>query len=72
MVGFRHARDNPNSRATILRAMAFFFFASAYWALLPLVARNQIAGGPELNGVLLGAIGVGAVVGVFASPSMDT
>src|SRR6476619_346322 len=70
VVGFRHARYNPNLRATVLRAMAFFFFASAYWALLPLVARNQIAGGPELYGVLLGAIGVGAVIGAFAVPSM--
>ena len=70
VVGFRHARYNPNLRATMLRAMAFFFFASAYWALLPLVARNQIAGGPELYGVLLGAIGVGAVIGAFALPSM--
>src|SRR5258706_15388635 len=48
--------------------MAFFFFASTYWALLPLVARNQIAGGPELYGVLLGGIGAGAVGGAFALP----
>jgi predicted MFS family arabinose efflux permease len=72
VIGFRHARYNPNLRATIIRAVAFFFFASAYWALLPLVARNQIAGGPELYGILLGAIGVGAVVGAFALPSMKT
>lgn len=65
VIGFRHARYNPNLRATLVRAVAFFFFASAYWALLPLVARNQIAGGPELYGVLLGAIGVGAVIGAF-------
>jgi branched-subunit amino acid transport protein len=43
----------------------FFVFGSAYWALLPLVARGQIAGGPELYGVLLGAIGVSAVGGAF-------
>jgi predicted MFS family arabinose efflux permease len=70
VIGFRHARYNGNLRATMLRALAFFFFASAYWALLPLVARNQIAGGPELYGLLLGAIGVGAVIGAFALPSM--
>jgi hypothetical protein len=29
----------------------------ARWALLPLVARQQIAGGPELYGILFGAIG---------------
>ena len=70
VIGFRHARYNPNLRATLIRAVAFFFFASAYWALLPLVARDQIAGGPELYGVLLGAIGVGAVLGAFTLPSM--
>jgi MFS family permease len=48
--------------------VGFFLFASAYWALLPLVARSQIAGGPELYGILLGAIGTGAVAGAFALP----
>ena len=66
--GFRHARHNPYLRATLIRAVAFFLFASAYWALLPLVARNQIAGGPALYGALLGAIGAGAVGGAFALP----
>jgi predicted MFS family arabinose efflux permease len=66
--GFRHARNNPHLRATLIRGAAFFLFASAYWALLPLVARNQIAGGPDLYGFLLGAIGVGAVGGAFALP----
>jgi hypothetical protein len=70
VVGFRHARYNRNLRATLVRAVAFFFFASAYWALLPLVSRNQIAGGPELYGLLLGAIGVGAVLGAFTLPTL--
>jgi MFS family permease len=52
----------------LIRGAGFFLFASAYWALLPLVARNQIAGGPGLYGFLLGAIGVGAVGGAFALP----
>jgi predicted MFS family arabinose efflux permease/quinol monooxygenase YgiN len=68
MTGFRHARHNPHVGATLIRAFGFFLFASTYWALLPLVARNQIAGGPELYGVLLGAIGAGAVGGAFALP----
>jgi len=66
--GFRHARHNRHLGATLARAVGFFFFASAYWALLPLVARNQIASGPELYGTLLGAIGAGAVGGAFALP----
>jgi len=65
-VGVRYARNNPPLRATLVRAVAFFLFASAYWALLPLLARSQIVGGPEIYGVLLGAIGAGAVGGAFA------
>jgi predicted MFS family arabinose efflux permease len=67
-VGIRHARYNRQLRATLLRGTGFFLFASAYWALLPLVARGQIAGGPELYGVLLGTIGAGALLGAFALP----
>ncbi len=66
--GLRYARNNPHLRATFRRAVGFFLFASAYWALLPLVARNQIGGGPELYGVLLGAIGTGALASAFVLP----
>jgi MFS family permease len=66
--GLRYARHSPALRATLVRAAAFFLFASTYWALLPLLARTQIASGPELYGLLLGAIGVGAVGGAFAMP----
>ena len=69
-IGLRHAVNNPHLRATLLRSGGFFLFASAYWALLPLVAREQIAGGPELYGILLGAIGAGAVAGAFALPRL--
>jgi MFS family permease len=69
--GLRHARHNPHLRATLMRAAGFFVFASAYWALLPLVARNQVAGGPELYGLLLGAIGAGAVAGALLLPWLN-
>jgi MFS family permease len=68
VVGLRHVRYNPPLRATLIRAAGFFLFASAYWALLPLVARSQMGGGPELYGLLLGAIGIGAVVGALVLP----
>jgi Transmembrane secretion effector len=66
--GLRYARFSPPLLATMLRAAGFFLFASAYWALLPLVARVQIAGGPALYGVLLGFIGASAVGGAFFLP----
>ena len=53
LAGLRYARHNPHLRATMVRATGFFLFASAYWALLPLVARQQIAGGPGLYGICL-------------------
>ena len=63
--GLRHARYNQHLSATLIRAVGFFLFASAYWALLPLVARTRISGGPALYGVLLGAMGASAVGGAF-------
>jgi MFS family permease len=68
--GLRHARHNPHLRATLWRSVPFFVFASAYWALLPLVAREQVAGGATLYGLLLGAIGSGAIAGAFAMPRL--
>lgn len=67
-IGWRHARHNEHLTATLIRATGFFVFASAYWALLPLLARDQIATGPQLYGLLLGTIGVGAVGGAFLLP----
>ena len=68
--GLRHARHNPHLRATLIRAVGFFLFASAYWALLPLVTRTQIAGGPSLYGYLLGAIGASAVGSALILPRL--
>ena len=68
--GLRHARHNPHLRATLIRALAFFLFASAYWALLPLVTRTQISGGPSLYGYLLGAIGASAVGAALILPRL--
>jgi predicted MFS family arabinose efflux permease len=66
--GVRYARFNAQLRATLWRTIGFFLFAGAYWALLPLIARKQIAAGPELYGLLLGAIGTGAVAAAFLLP----
>ncbi|HUK07480.1 MAG TPA: MFS transporter [Stellaceae bacterium] len=70
--GIRYGRNNPDLRATLIRGVGFFVFASAYWALLPLVARERIAGGPQLYGILLGVIGAGAVAGAFLLPWLKT
>jgi MFS family permease len=66
--GLRYARNSPQLRATLARAVGFFLFSSAYWALLPVLSRSQLHGGPTLYGVLLAAIGVGAVAAAFVLP----
>lgn len=68
--GLRHARYNAHLRATLVRTMGFFVFASAYWALLPLIARHQIGGNPALYGSLLAVIGASAVAGAFVLRSL--
>lgn len=70
VIGIRHARYNPHLSATLVRAAGFFLFASAYWALLPIITRIQVAGGPALYGSLLGAIGLGAIGGAFLLPRL--
>ena len=61
--GVRHALHNRHLHATLVRTLAFFPFASAYWALLPLIARAQPQAGAAFYGILLGGIGVGAIIG---------
>jgi MFS family permease len=51
--------------------LAFFFFASAYWALLPLVARTQLGEGPSGYGYLLGVIGLAAVLGALLLQGLE-
>lgn len=68
--GIRYARYNSLLRATLIRATAFFAFAGAYWALLPLVVSARIRAGPKLYGVLLGIIGVSAVISTLVIPRL--
>ena len=68
--GLRYVHASGAMRATLVRAVAFFLFVSAFWALLPLVARQELKGGPQLYGFILGAVGVGAVVGALFLPKL--
>jgi MFS family permease len=65
--GIRYVAMSPNISATLLRGFVFGIGASAVTALMPLVARDLIGGGPVTYGLLLGAFGVGAVGGALFS-----
>lgn len=68
--GIAQARDNAALRRTLWRSVLFYVNGSCYWALLPLIARGQLQGGPSLFGVLVGCIGVGAVAGALFLPPL--
>jgi len=64
--GLRYVRFSREMDATLIRAIAFFPFASAYLALLPLVARGETGNGAEVYGELMAAVGVGSITATFA------
>ena len=68
--GFRYARASRPLHRVLLRALIFFAFASAAWALLPLVARHLLGGDAGFYGLLLSAVGAGAIVGALLLPRM--
>jgi MFS family permease len=65
VTGLRYVAEASGLRAVLARGMVFGLAASAALALLPLVARDRLAGGPLVYGFLLGAFGVGALAGAF-------
>lgn len=68
--GLRYARASRELHIVLFRAAVFFAFASAVWALLPLVARNLLGGDAGFYGILLGAVGVGAILGALVLPRL--
>ncbi|MDQ2081685.1 MFS transporter [Xanthobacteraceae bacterium Astr-EGSB] len=68
--GLRYARASTGVRRLLGRAALFFAFASAVWALLPIIVRHQIGGGPGLYGAMLGAVGAGAIMGALLLPAV--
>jgi len=68
--GVRYVRHAPEVIAPIVRGTTFVLCGSSLWALLPLVARTELKSGPAGYGLLLGAVGVGAVAGAFVLPRL--
>ena len=55
----------------MIRTVAVYPFACAYLALLPLIARHQLTHGPQVYGVLLAVVSVGAVLGSVVLATMQ-
>ncbi|NIJ19176.1 MFS family permease [Sphingomonas naasensis] len=65
--GIRYVALSPPIRTVLARAALFGFAASAVPAMMPLVARDIVGGGPLTFGLLLGGFGLGAVGGALGS-----
>lgn len=59
--GLNYLRYAPLLTRALVRTAAFMGFASALWALLPVIARDVLGLGVMGYGLLLGCLGVGAV-----------
>ncbi|MEA2535494.1 MAG: hypothetical protein QOJ93_3305 [Actinomycetota bacterium] len=70
LAGTRYIRYSPVVRRILLTAALFSIPGSAIWALLPVVASHRLGLGAGGYGVLLAALGVGAVGGAVALPRL--
>jgi MFS family permease len=68
--GQRFVRHSPVAHRIMVRAALFVVPASALWALLPLVASRQLRTDASGYGLLLAALGLGAVLGAFVLPRL--
>jgi MFS family permease/quinol monooxygenase YgiN len=61
--GFRYVRHSPELHSVLVRTGVFVIAASALWALLPVVAKQDLGSSSSGYGILLGCLGVGSVIG---------
>jgi len=63
--GGRYAFHSPAIRTVVIRALTFGLASATYTALGPLVAKQLLHGNAATYGMLLGATGIGAVIGAL-------
>jgi MFS family permease len=66
--GERFVRNSPLVRRILLRVTLFVLPGSVVWGLLPLVAKSELGMGASGYGVLLAALGAGAIAGALLMP----
>jgi MFS family permease len=70
--GFRYAFGFPPIRAVILQVALVSFFGMPFSVLMPAFARDVLGGGANTLGFLMGASGVGALMGALYLASRQT
>lgn len=70
--GLTWLANSGTLRSVLGRVFLFAFPASCLWSLLSLVASDKLGMGASGFGILLGAIGIGAVLGTSVLPRVRT
>ncbi len=63
--GARYITNSPSIRIVLIRTLVTGLIGGSVSALMPLVARDLLHGGAQTYGIMLGAFGMGAVIGAF-------
>jgi len=66
----RYVWYTPAMWAVLVRSFMLTFFVSALWALLAVVARDDLKSEALGYGILNGTLGIGAVIGAFTLPRL--
>src|SRR2546425_2861699 len=69
--GVRFVQNSPEMQTVLIRTFFFIVFISGLWALLPVIVKQDLRLGASGYGLLLGCIGVGAVVGAAMLPQIQ-
>src|SRR5262245_26360356 len=64
--GVRYIMHSPAIRVVLGRTLLTGLAGGSLSALMPLIARDLLGGGPSTYGIILGAFGMGAVVGALS------
>jgi MFS family permease len=63
--GVRYITNSPSIKIVLTRTLATGIIGGSVSALMPLIARDLLHGGAQLYGIMLGAFGMGAVIGAL-------
>ena len=63
--GVRYIANSPSIRIVLARTFVTGIFGGSVSALMPLVVRDLLHGGAQAYGIMLGAFGMGAVIGAL-------
>src|SRR6478735_7088837 len=63
--GVRYITNSPSIRIVLTRTLVTGLIGGSVSALMPLIVRDLLHGGAQMYGIMLGAFGMGAVVGAL-------